>query len=165
MGRSAAGWLMVLVLGAATLLLALIGFGPLRAASPETPGFAGVAVSAGASDHVKDEGGIAGDDSASRAATATSWDGEREPVSSESPEPRVNFRSDKISIQTATQRVCEQAGFHYDWSRSYGNTQPDCRRYIRVDVTAVPLSDALDAIVSKNGLRYCIEGKNVWLER
>ena len=165
MPRSAAVWLMVFVLGVATVLLALIGFSPPRAASPETPGFAGVAVSAGASDNVKDEGGIAGDDSASRAATATSWDGEREPVSSEFPEPRVSFRSEKISIQTATQRVCEQAGFHYDWSRSYGNTQPDCRRYVRVDLTDVPLREALDAIVSKNGLRLRIEGKNVWLER
>ena len=80
-------------------------------------------------------------------------------------ERRVTFRAERISIQTAAQSVCEQAGYQYDWPRSHLNTRPDCRRYIRVDVFDLPLRTALDAIVKDNGLTYCIEGRNVWLKR
>ena len=81
------------------------------------------------------------------------------------PTAPVTLHSDRISIQTAAMKACDQAGLVYEWRRSYDNTQPHCRRYIRVDLTGVPLKDALDAIVLKNGLNYRIEGKKVWLER
>jgi len=87
------------------------------------------------------------------------------PSHSKRQEPSVTFHSAKISVQTATQRICEQAGCHYDWPRSYANTQPDCRRYIKVDLKDMPLREALDIVVVKNGLVYRLEGKNVWLER
>ena len=81
------------------------------------------------------------------------------------PTAPVTLHSDRISIQTAAMKACDQAGLVYEWRRSYDNTQPHCRRYISVDLTGVPLKDALDAIVLKNGLKYRIEGKKVWLER
>ena len=79
--------------------------------------------------------------------------------------PSVTLSNSKISIQTAVQEACLQAGFNYQWQRSYDRTQPDCRRYVQVDVSDATLEGALDAIVTSNGLAYRVEGKNVWLER
>ena len=83
----------------------------------------------------------------------------------EPPLPRVSLHAEKISIQTATMKICEQAGLTYEWRRSYDNTQPDCRRYIRVDLADMSPEQALDEVVTKNGLAYRIEGNKVWLER
>jgi len=84
------------------------------------------------------------------------------------PEPAlapVTLINDRISIQTAAQEVCRQAGLNYQWQRSYDATQPDCRRYVQVNLSDASLRGALDAIVTWNGLAYRIEGGNVWLER
>ena len=86
----------------------------------------------------------------------------------EEPEPAlppVTLTNDRISIQSAAQEVCRQAGVNYQWRRSYDGTQPDCRRYVQVDLSDATLERALDAIVTSNGLAYRIEGKNIWLER
>lgn len=77
----------------------------------------------------------------------------------------VTLRQEKISIQTAAMKLCEQAGLHYDWQRSHSNTEPQCRRYVAVDVAGAPITQALDAVVVANGLSYRISGKTVWLER
>ena len=77
----------------------------------------------------------------------------------------VGIESDKISIQTAAQKICEQAGFTYDWERSYRNTNPECRRYISVRIARQPITVALNEIVVGHGLKYRIEGDKVWLER
>ena len=77
----------------------------------------------------------------------------------------VSLHSDHISIQTAAQKACEQAGLVYDWRRSYRNTAPDCRRYIGVDLDGATVREALEAIVETSGLGYERDGKHVWLVR
>ena len=152
-------WALAVVLLVAALLLVLIQASPKRNAAGDASSSTSLPSSAYSSlSETADAGRYLGGEPTVAAEPAV-------PVKQEEPEPRVTFHSDKISIQTAAQGVCEQVGFAYDWPRSYKNTQPDCKRYIRVNLMDVPLQQALDAIVVKNGLKYRIEGKHVWLER
>lgn len=79
--------------------------------------------------------------------------------------PLVTLQNERVSIQTAAQRLCEQAHYTFDWQTSHDATQPDCRRYVGVNVAGVPLDKALEEVVVKNGLKYRIEGRRVWLEK
>ena len=79
-------------------------------------------------------------------------------------EPRITLKDPRISIQTAMVRICETAGLKYDWRGSYEKTSPKCRTYISVDLNNTPLSEALNEVVTKNGLRYHIQDGSVSLE-
>jgi hypothetical protein len=79
-------------------------------------------------------------------------------------EPRITLKDPRISIQTAVVRISEAAGLKYDWQRSFDRTSPKCRTYISVDLKETPLSDALDEVVTKNGLSYHIQDGKISLD-
>jgi hypothetical protein len=86
-------------------------------------------------------------------------------VATKSVYPTVTLKDKRVSIQSAAQIICRQAGVEYEFSRSGENAGPACRRYIAVELENATLEEALAQVVLKNGLRYRIEEKKLWLER
>jgi hypothetical protein len=75
-------------------------------------------------------------------------------------------RTDRISIQYAVIEVARQAGFGYDWDKSFANTNPACRLFIRPNIKNKPFQKAMSKILKPAGLTYRIEaGKVILLRR
>jgi opacity protein-like surface antigen len=74
-------------------------------------------------------------------------------------------RTDRISIQYAVMAVARQAGYGYDWDRSFTNTNPTCRRFITPRIKNKPFRKAMSRILKPVGLTYQIEDGKVVLFR
>jgi hypothetical protein len=74
-------------------------------------------------------------------------------------------RTDRIAVQYAVIEVARQAGFGYDWDKSFANTNPTCRLFIRPRIKGKPFQKALDKILKPVHLTYRIEGGKVVLLR
>jgi hypothetical protein len=85
--------------------------------------------------------------------------------SAPAPSVAVTLDESRISIQEAVRRMAQQAGLIYDFRKSQELAGPDCRRYIRCRLNGAPLEAALDEVVTKNGLRFKIQGGHIWLEK
>lgn len=88
----------------------------------------------------------------------------RPPQEEEDTEPRITLSDPNISIQSAMVKICEISGLKYEWQLSREKTSPKCRMYVSVDLNNVTLSEALEEVVVRNGLHYCIQGNSIWLE-
>jgi hypothetical protein len=75
-------------------------------------------------------------------------------------------RTDRISVQYAVMEVARQAGFGYDWDKSFANTNPACRLFTRPNIKNKPFQKAMSKILKPARLTYVIEsGKVVLLRR
>ncbi len=72
---------------------------------------------------------------------------------------------DKIAVQYAAIELAGQVGLGYDWSTSFKNTDPLCRRWIRPNIQDVPFHQALYGILEPLDLRYEVRDGEVVLER
>ncbi len=62
--------------------------------------------------------------------------------------------TDRMSIQYAVKAIVDQVGVSYDWERSYANTNPICRQWVRPRIVERPCGDALRQLLEPFGLTY-----------
>ncbi len=74
-------------------------------------------------------------------------------------------RNDRISVQYAVIDIARQAGYGYDWDRSFANTNPACRLFIQPGIKNKPFQKAMTMILKPAGLTYKIEDGKVVLFR
>jgi tRNA A-37 threonylcarbamoyl transferase component Bud32 len=71
---------------------------------------------------------------------------------------KVNYTSDQASVQDIVQNLAEQAGLRYDWQKSFAQTDPFCRRWVRnVSIEGKTCKEALEQVLKPIGLRYQVE--------
>jgi hypothetical protein len=70
----------------------------------------------------------------------------------------VTYLATQASVQDIVRSMASQAGLGYNWQRSFDQTNPLCRRWVRdVRAEATPFATAMDRILRPNGLRYEVE--------
>jgi hypothetical protein len=79
-------------------------------------------------------------------------------------EANVTYLATQASVQDAVRTIASQAGLGYDWQKSFRQTDPQCRRWVRdVRIEAVPFETAVRQILGPVGLRYEVESGRVVL--
>jgi hypothetical protein len=79
---------------------------------------------------------------------------------------KINYTSDQASVQDIVQNLAQQVGLKYDWEKSFKQTDPLCRRWVRnVAIKDKPCREALDQILKPVGLKYQVENGVIVLER
>ena len=79
---------------------------------------------------------------------------------------KVKYTSDQASVQDIVQSLAEQVGLKYDWQKSFAQTNPLCRQWVRnVAIEGKTCSEALEQILKPVGLRYEVEGGALVLSR
>jgi len=73
--------------------------------------------------------------------------------------------TDKISVQYAVMEVAKQAGYEYDWSTSYENTNPVCRQWLTMEFKNLPFKEAMGRILDDRGLTYEITNRAIVLKK
>jgi len=73
--------------------------------------------------------------------------------------------TDRISVQYAVIEVLKQVQVPYDWNRSFRNTNPACRRWIKPEIRDLTCEQALRAILGPAGLGYVIDAGRIVLVR
>jgi carboxyl-terminal processing protease len=78
----------------------------------------------------------------------------------------VKYASAQASVQDIVQSLAEQAGLSYDRQKSFAQTDPLCRRWVRnVAIEGMTCHEALDQILKPVGLRYQVENGTIVLSR
>jgi hypothetical protein len=73
-------------------------------------------------------------------------------------ERKVKYTSEQASVQDIVQSLAKQAGLKYDRQKSFDQTDPLCRQWVRhVDIEGETCAQALDQILEPVGLRYQME--------
>ncbi len=73
-------------------------------------------------------------------------------------ETKVTYANAKVSVQYLVRDLAKQAGLKYDFKRSYAQTDPLCRRWVRdVSIKDKPCREALEEVLKPVGLRYEVE--------
>lgn len=90
------------------------------------------------------------------------WQSTKDKVFSDVRDPRLNtkisYAVDKASVQSVVQAMANQASLRYDWAKSFSQTDPLCRNWVRnVRVNNQPLHKALTQILAPHGLTYKLE--------
>jgi len=71
---------------------------------------------------------------------------------------RVNYLAAQASVQDVASTMAAQAGLGYNWRKSFDQTDPQCRQWVReVRIEALPFAAAMRQILDPVGLRYEIE--------
>ena len=71
---------------------------------------------------------------------------------------KVTFLATQASVQDAARTIAAQAGFSYNWQKSFDQTDPMCRRWLRdLRLESVPFATAMHQILDPIGLRYAVE--------
>lgn len=81
------------------------------------------------------------------------------------PESYKGAGTDRMSVQYAVIELARQAGFGYNWNESYGNTDPDCRKWVTPNIVNVPFDAAMREVLNPFGLTYEIRNNSVVLRR
>ncbi len=72
----------------------------------------------------------------------------------------------KISVQNAVKAIALEAGLGYDWQKSFDQTDPACRTWVRnPPAKSVPFATAIQQVLDPVGLRYEVENGEVVLYR
>lgn len=81
-------------------------------------------------------------------------------------EAKITYLATQVSVQDVVRTMAAQAGLGYSWQKSFDQTNPLCRRWVRdVLIEAVPFGTAMQRILEPVGLRYEIENGSVVLSR
>jgi len=78
----------------------------------------------------------------------------------------VKYTSEQASVQDIVQSLAEQVGLRYDWQKSFAQTDPLCRQWVRnVDIQGKTCNEALEQVLKPVGLRYQLEEGMLVLSR
>lgn len=81
-------------------------------------------------------------------------------------ETKVSYATDQASVQDIVMDLAGQAGFRYDFQKSFAQTDPLCRRWVNgVAIRDKSCRDALAEILDPVGLRYQVENGTIVLYR
>ena len=70
----------------------------------------------------------------------------------------VTYGTGQASVQTIVAELARQVGLQYNRQKSYQQTDPVCRRWVRdLVIRNKPCRQALDDVLKKVGLRYEVE--------
>ncbi|MGP8199131.1 MAG: protein kinase domain-containing protein [Limisphaerales bacterium] len=73
-------------------------------------------------------------------------------------EGKVKYTSDQASVQDIVRSLAEQVGLRYDWQKSFAQTDPLCRQWVRnVAIEGKTCHEALEQVLKPVGLRYQVE--------
>jgi serine/threonine protein kinase len=79
---------------------------------------------------------------------------------------KVKYAAKQASVQDIVQNLAEQAGLKYDWQKSFDQTDPLCRQWVRnVSIEGETCQQALNQILNPVGLRYQVENGVLVLSR
>ena len=79
---------------------------------------------------------------------------------------KVKYTSEQASVQDIVQNLAEQVGLRYDWQKSFTQTDPLCRQWVRnVDIEGKTCAQALEQILKPVGLHYQVENGVLVLSR
>jgi len=79
---------------------------------------------------------------------------------------QVKYTTKQASVQDIVQNLAEQVGLKYDWQKSFNQTDPLCRRWVRnVAIEGKTCREALEQILKPVGLRYQVENGVLVLSR
>lgn len=79
---------------------------------------------------------------------------------------KVRYTSAQASVQDIVQSLAQQAGLRYDRQRSFAQTDPLCRQWVRnVAIDAISCRQALEQILKPVGLRYQVDNDAIVLSR
>ena len=71
---------------------------------------------------------------------------------------KVKYTSEQASVQDIVQSLAEQVGLRYDRQKSFTQTDPLCRNWVRnVAIEDKTCAQALEQILKPFGLRYQVE--------
>jgi len=81
-------------------------------------------------------------------------------------EKKVRYSTEQASVQDIVQNLAQQAGLKYDWQKSFAQTDPLCRQWVRdVTIDGKTCRQALEQILKPVGLRYQVEDGVLVLSR
>jgi hypothetical protein len=79
---------------------------------------------------------------------------------------KVKYTSEQASVQEIVQSLAEQVGLRYDWQKSFAQTDPLCRQWVRnVAIEGKTCNEALEQVLKPVGLRYQVEDGVLVLSR
>ena len=79
---------------------------------------------------------------------------------------RITYLATQASVQDIARSMATQAGLGYNWQKSFDQTNPLCRRWVRdVRIEAVSFETAMHRILRPIGLLYKVENGVVVLFR
>ncbi|MGO9893169.1 MAG: STN domain-containing protein [Bryobacteraceae bacterium] len=78
----------------------------------------------------------------------------------------VTYGITQKRVQYVVSALGQQAGFKYNWRKSYRHTNPDCLRVLHnVVIENEPFRQAIQEVLAPVGLRYRIENDEIVLYR
>ncbi len=81
-------------------------------------------------------------------------------------EKKVKYATAQASVQDIVQQLAQQVGLKYDWQKSFDQTDPLCRQWVRnVAIDGKSCREALDDVLKPVGLRYQVENETIVLYR
>lgn len=81
-------------------------------------------------------------------------------------EQKVKYATAQASVQDIARELAQQVGLKYDWQKSFDQTDPLCRRWVRnVAIDGKTCHQALEQILGPVGLRCQVENGAVVLYR
>jgi len=81
-------------------------------------------------------------------------------------ETRVTYATGQKSVQYIVIDLAKQVGLGYNWQKSFAQTDPECRRWVRdVYIKDKPFREAIEGILRPVGLRYQVENDVIVLYR
>lgn len=79
---------------------------------------------------------------------------------------KVTYRTTQASVQDVVRTMAQQAGLGYNWQKSFDQTDPQCRTFLRdVRIDAIPFGTAMQQVLAPVGLRWEVENREVVLYR
>jgi hypothetical protein len=70
-----------------------------------------------------------------------------------------------MSLQYAVIEMAAQVGLGYNWKASYSNTNPTCRKWVYPNYRNITFANAMDDLLTPEGLAYDIVDNQVVLRR
>ena len=81
-------------------------------------------------------------------------------------ERKVEYSTKQASVQDIVRSLAEQVGLKYNWQKSFDQTDPLCRQWVRnVTIDGKTCQQALEQILKPVGLRYQVEDGVLVLSR
>jgi hypothetical protein len=79
---------------------------------------------------------------------------------------KVTYLATQASVQDAVKSIAHQAGLGYNWQKSFDQTDPACRTWVRNPrINGIPFATAIRQVLDPVGLRYEVENGEVVLYR
>lgn len=81
-------------------------------------------------------------------------------------EIKVKYATEPASVQDVVQSLAGQVGLKYDWQKSFTQTDPLCRQWVRnASIDGQPCHEALEQVLKPFGLRYQLDAGVIVLSR